>query len=78
MKYSDYAIQEVFILQRVAQDFLAAWMELARLFEIMDRKGFTKEEKNKVLETALKVAIEQAPGEGTNEAAERVKKLLAS
>lgn len=76
MKYREHAIQEAQRLNETVLDFLAAWLELLALFQLMDQNGFTKEQRGEILEAALKVVMEEAPGEEVQEAAERVKELL--
>ena len=76
MKYREHAIQETQRLNETVRDFLAAWLELLALFQLMDQNGFTKEQRGEILEAALKVVMEEAPGEEVQEAAERVKELL--
>ena len=76
MKYRKDTIQKAHSLKKAMRDFLAAWIELAGLFQLMDRNGFTKEQKGEILEAALKVVIEEAPSASRQDAAERVKELM--
>jgi hypothetical protein len=77
MKHRGHTFQETQSLREAMRDFLVAWLELVRLFELMSHSGFTRKQQSEILETALNAAAKELPADDRQKAAERVKRLVA-